>query len=244
MSFTFISEMLSLSFHPISGTVVVLAFGAILNFLVKLYKARWRMIELRKQGLVSSSNWSNSKCLPANQHQPMPPYNIFFGHLLVVKAAMSKLPSDARGNYIPSRVRAVTSDLGPDFYLDLCPFGPQMLVVTSPHALFQMTQEHSLPKFHALREFLRPMTGEYDLVTMEGDMWKKWRSIFNPGFSPNRLMSFVSAILEETTTFCEILREKEARKAIIPLKKLADNLTMDVIGRVVLFASYCTMSIY
>ena len=156
---------------------------------------------------------------------------------------MSKLPSDARGNYIPSHVRALTPSLGPVFYLDLWPFGPSMLVVTSPNALFQMTQEHSLPKYHALRKFLRPMTGEYDLVTMEGDMWKKWRSIFNPGFSPSHLMSFVSAILEETMTFCEILRDYEGRKDIIPLKKSTDNLTMDIIGRLVLCVSHCIMSI-
>ena len=172
----------------------------------------------------------------------MPPYNIFFGHLLAVKAAVSKLPSDARGNYIPRQVRAMTPSLGPIFYLDLWPFGPQTLVVTSPNGLYQMTQEHSLPKFPALRKFLRPMTGEYDLVTMEGDMWKKWRSIFNPGFSPKHLLSFVSAILEETTIFCGILREHEEKGDITPLKKLTDNLTMDVIGRVVLLVPPCVVS--
>ena len=117
----------------------------------------------------------------------MPPYNIFFGHLLAVKAVLFTLPSDAVGNYIPRQVRALTPSLGPILYLDLWPFGPAMLVENSPDGLFQMTQEHSLPKFPALQKFLRPMTGESDLVTMEGDIWKKLRSIFNPGFSSNNL---------------------------------------------------------
>ena len=85
------------------------------------------------------------------------------------------------------------------------------------------------------------MTGEYDLVTMEGDMWKKWRSIFNPGFSPKHLLSFVSAILEETTTFCGILREHERKGDVIRLKSLTDKLTVDIIGRVILWVPPCMM---
>ena len=164
----------------------------------------------------------------------MPPYNWLFGHLLLINAVMSKLPSDARGNYIPRQVRKATPGLGPIFYLDLWPFGPQILVVSSPAALYQMTQEHSLPKFHAMRNFLRPMTGESDLVTMEGDIWKSWRSVFAPGFSPSHLMGHVPAIVKDTETFCKILGERAKTGTLFPLKKLTDNLTMDVIGKVVL----------
>ncbi|MCJ1383276.1 hypothetical protein MMC17_006389 [Xylographa soralifera] len=174
------------------------------------------MIEPRKQGLA------------------MPPHSFLFGHLLVVKAAVSGLPSDAYGNYIPRRVRAATAGLGPIFYLDLWPFGPQILVVSSPDGLYQMTQEHSLPKFHVMRKYLRPMSGEFDLVTMEGEMWKRWREIFNPGFSPSNLLGFVPAILEETMTFCAILQEHVGKEDVVRLKTLTDNLTMDVIGRVIL----------
>ena len=164
----------------------------------------------------------------------MPPHNLFFGHLLVANAVMSKLPADARGNYIPRQIRVAIPSLGPIFYIDLWPFGPQMLIVSSPAAIYQMTQEHSLPKYHALRNFLRPLTGEYDLVTMEGEMWKTWRNIFSPGFSPGHLMGFAPAIVKDAMTFCEILRECDQTRDIVPLKKLTDNLTMDVIGMVVL----------
>lgn len=169
----------------------------------------------------------------------MPPHSLLWGHLLVVRTAMSKLPSDARGNYVPRSVTASMSSLGPIFYLDLWPFGPQMLVVASPDGLHQITQEHSLPKFHAMRKFLRPITGEFDLVSMEGDMWRTWRNIFNPAFSPGHLMKCIPAIIEETTTFCKILQEHVEKRDIVPLKMLTDNLTMDVIGRVVLYVSHC-----
>ncbi|MCJ1479144.1 hypothetical protein MMC13_007828 [Lambiella insularis] len=194
----------------------VLGLGLAMAFFTKLYRIRSRIFGLQRQGLA------------------MPPYSFLFGHLLVVKSAVSDLPSDAYGNYIPRHVRAATPGLGPIFYLDLWPFGPQILVVSSPDALHQMTQEHSLPKFHAMRKFLRPMSGEFDLVTMEGEMWKRWRNIFNPGFSPSNLLGFVSAILEETLTFCGILQEHVDKGDVVSLKPLTDNLTMDVIGRVIL----------
>lgn len=56
----------------------------------------------------------------------MPPHSLLWGHLLVAKTAMSKLLSDARGNYIPRQVMASTPGLGPIFYLDLWPLGPQI----------------------------------------------------------------------------------------------------------------------
>lgn len=110
-----------------------------------------------------------------------------------------------------------------------------MLIVASPSAAFQVTQEHSLPKFPAMREFMRPIAGDFDLVSMDGPMWKTWRGIFNPGFSSAHLTSLVPEIIKEATGFCDILREKTARQEIFPLKKLTDNLTMDIIGKVVLY---------
>ncbi|KAI9794418.1 MAG: hypothetical protein M1816_005488 [Peltula sp. TS41687] len=147
---------------------------------------------------------------------------------------MSKLPDDVHPHYLPDQLRRVMPDLGPVFYIDNWPFGPQMLVVASPDAAYQITQEHSLPKYPAMRTFLRPLTGEYDLVTMEGQLWKTWRTIYNPGFSAGHLMTLVPDIVKETTIFCDILREHARNQDIFPLKEATDNLTMDVISRVVM----------
>lgn len=48
-------------------------------------------------------------------------------------------------------------------------------------------------------------------------------------------MSLVPEIIKEATMFWDILREKTERKEIFPMKKLTDNLTMDIIGKVVLY---------
>ena len=164
----------------------------------------------------------------------MPPYNPLFGHLLVCGRILAKYPNDTNPHYLPDAVRREFPDLGPVYYLDNWPFSAPILVIGSPSAAYQITQEHSLPKFHALRSFLRPLTGAYDLVTMEGQLWKRWRTIYNPGFSLGHLMTMVPEIVKETVTFCDILQEHVDRGDMFQMKKLTDNLAIDVIGRVVL----------
>lgn len=131
-------------------------------------------------------------------------------------------------------IRRELPDLGPIYYLDTWPFGPQMIVVASTHGLHQITQEHSLPKYHALKYFLKPISEGQDIVTMEGDLWKTWREIFNPGFSASHLMGLTRSIVEETDRFGDLLQERSRDQTIFKMKDLTDNLTMDIIGRVVL----------
>lgn len=164
----------------------------------------------------------------------MPPYNPILGHLLFCNRILSKLPKDAHKQYVPDQIRRELPGIGPIYYLDTWPFGPVMMIVASPSTLYQMTQEHSLPKYHALKSFLRPLTDGLDMVTMEGQIWKHWRSTYNPGFSNNHLMSLVPEIVMETATFCEILQGHTKAQDMFAMKRHTDNLAMDVIGRVVL----------
>lgn len=164
----------------------------------------------------------------------MPPYNPVFGHLIFAYKVTSRLPKDAHPNYLPDMIRRELPELGPVYYLDTWPFGPQMLVVASPSSLYQVTQEHSLPKYHAMRTFLQPITGGLDIVTMEGHAWKTWRGIFNPGFSASHLMTLTSCIVEEITKFCDLLQRYLQSNETFRMKDLTDYLALDVIGRVVL----------
>lgn len=109
-----------------------------------------------------------------------------------------------------------------------------MLIVTSTRCLYQITQEYSLPKYHALKSFLEPIADGLDIVTMEGDLWKTWRGIFNPGFNASHLMNLTNSLVEETEQFCEIMQELSRGRKLFKVKDLTDNLTMDVIGRFIL----------
>ena len=147
---------------------------------------------------------------------------------------MSTLPKDSNNQYLCTMLRCTYPDLGPTFYLDTWPFGAPMLVVSEPSALHQITQEYSLPKHPDLREFLRPLTSGMDIVTMEGQMWKTWRNIYNPGFSLSHLMTLVPVIVKETLDLCDLLRIRAEKKEVFRLKHLTDRLAIDVIGNVVL----------
>ncbi len=131
-------------------------------------------------------------------------------------------------------IRQELPDLGPVYYVDTWPFGPQMLIVASTDGSHQITQEHSLPKYPALKYFLRPIAEGLDLVTMEGDLWKTWRGIFNPAFSAQYIASLTTGIVEKTEVFCEILEDLSQGHQLFHMKKLTDNLTIDVIGRIVM----------
>lgn len=91
-----------------------------------------------------------------------------------------------------------------------------------------------MPKHPSLRHFLNPIAEGLDLVTMEGDLWKKRWGISNPGFSSTYLMSLTGGIVEETEHFCKNLDYLAQDHALFRMKDLTGNMTMDLIGRIVM----------
>jgi len=164
----------------------------------------------------------------------MPPHHPILGHLLIVGNIMSKLPSDVHGHVLPRQIAKAFPNLGPLFYIDTWPFGPPMLVATSPDSANQITTAHSLPKFIALREYMKPMTGGMDLTTLEGSAWKTWRNVFQPGFSSGHLMTKVPEMIEDILIFCENLRAHAASGEVFQMDPLTVNLNLDIIGRLAL----------
>ena len=164
----------------------------------------------------------------------MPPHHPVFGHLRLMGEIMSKLPNDVHGHVLPHQIELMMPELGPVFYVDPWPFGPPILTVAAPDPAYQITQSHSLPKFHALRDYMCPMTGGNDLVTMEGSQWKTWRNIFSSGFSSSHLTTLVPDIMKDILIFCAILRDAAMKSNIILMDPLTTKLSLDVIGRVAL----------
>lgn len=168
----------------------------------------------------------------------MPPYNPLFGHLLVTHDVLSKIPSDAHPLYLPDQLRRQYPDMGPVFYVDLWPFSNPILFANSPAAAYQLMQEQPHPKADPVRKFMYPLTKNNDLVTMEGQLWKDWRSVFSPGFSANHLITLVPRILQAVSTYCEVLGEHAQMKDMFYLERATINMTMDVIGIVTLYVTH------
>lgn len=98
--------------------------------------------------------------------------------------------------------------------------------------MYQLTQANQIPKYKGIRDFLRPLTGEKDLVTLEGPEWKHWRARFNPGFIARHISTLVPAMVEETEIFKDILRDYAGSGDILYLEEASLNLTIDLIGKV------------
>lgn len=165
----------------------------------------------------------------------MPPHNIFFGHLGLVASIQRSLPSDAHGHYLPDQVRQRYPDLGSTFYLDLWPISDPMLIAMDPDMIAQFcASDRQLPKHPGSKSFMYPMTGGYELITLEGETWKFWRKLFNPGFSAAHTQDLVPTIVEEVTKFHQdlLLRAKEGKMFCFEDHTL--SLAIDVIGRVAL----------
>ena len=124
--------------------------------------------------------------------------------------------------------------MGPIFYIDAWPFITFTLLVTSPATLAQITTEHTLPKFPAIKDFLYPLANGKDIVGMDGREWKYRRIIFNPGFSASHSMTLVPEIVRETIDFYELLENHARQQDIFRIKELTGNLAMDVTGKAVL----------
>jgi len=137
----------------------------------------------------------------------MPPHHPIFGHIALSARFLGELPKDAHGHYLADQINRAYPDLGPTFYLDTWPFGPPVLVAISPDMIAQYCQDRYLQKHIGMRRFLEPLTGEFDLVSMEGEMWKRWRRIFNPGFSSSHITTLAdSVIFSSSRTMLSVLQ--------------------------------------
>lgn len=128
----------------------------------------------------------------------------------------------------------VKYNLAPVFYLDTWPFGYAICSISDPDVAYQVTVQISLPKHRATTERLWPLIGMKNLATMDGAEHKRWRAIFNPGFSNAHLMSLVEGIVDDAVLFTEILAKHAETKDVFSLENAATNVTVDIIGRVIL----------
>ena len=102
----------------------------------------------------------------------------------------------------------------------------------------QFTVTPSLKKHDVVRDYLVLMTQGNDLFSGNGQFWKTWRSRLNPGFSARHMATLIPELLEEVTTFVDILKSKAGPNSswgpVFQIEPRAINLTFDVITRTIL----------
>ena len=163
----------------------------------------------------------------------MTPHSFWFGHLPALGKIMQTLPPKCHPHTMIHYLR-MQHKLPPVFYLDTWPAGYTICAIIDPEVAYQVTVRNSLPKHKAIPEAIWPVAGEKNLVSMDGAEHKRWRAIFNPGFSRAHLMTLVDGIVDDSALFMEILGRHAERQDIFSLEETATRATLDIIGRVVL----------
>ncbi|KAI4204793.1 MAG: hypothetical protein LQ350_000859 [Teloschistes chrysophthalmus] len=191
--------------------VGVLVAGLVIKFLVALYFHRQRMSKL-----------------------PKPPWHPIFGNLITMGKAAASYPPNTHPHMFPHWLRQHFPDLGPLFYIDVWPINAPMLIILDPTAAAQVMVQHSLPKHPSVKDYVYPLLGTKNIVTLEGKEWKMWRGIFNPGFALGNLMSLVGGMVADTVQFTQILSEYAAQGKVFQFEDAATRLTVDIIANVAL----------
>jgi cytochrome P450 len=164
---------------------------------------------------------------------PGPPHSYFFGSLISMGKVIAKQPGSAAPQTYPSCIKEHYK-LGDWLAFDPWPFGPTSLAIFDPEMAHEFTVKQSLPKHHLVDEFMHSFGGEGNLVSSEGAAWKKWRSAFNPGFSAAYLMTLVPSIVDNCDIFCSSMLARAKTNELFRMEASTTNLTVDIIGKVVL----------
>lgn len=123
------------------------------------------------------------------------------------------------------------------FIVDFWPAAPASLIVSGSESSFEVSNKYNLPKPQSQVELFRPMIGGQSVLTMNGDDWKRWRALFNPGFSTGHVTRLIPNIVHSVEIFCDILRENAGR-GIVQLDSLTTRLTMEIIAKVTLYVAH------
>ncbi|RMJ28726.1 Cytochrome P450 [Aspergillus sp. HF37] len=196
---------------------IVIAVGALsfIRLLAKFYSARQEVWTLQKASL------------------PMPEFKLLAGHFAALQQAIQSMPPNATLHSVMLKLsRQFPSGI---FYINMWPFSGTWMIVTTPSAASQI-QKLNLAKPAILRRPLETITGGPSLISMHGETWKQWRSLFNPGFNPAYLIGLAPAIADNVAVFCEQLRKRACEKELFRLEPLTLKLTVDTICSVALDA--------
>ncbi|KAJ5626642.1 hypothetical protein N7528_004069 [Penicillium herquei] len=203
----------------VSRIAMAVAAIGLISFIFKLIKNRLVFYNLRKQGL------------------PTPSWNPILGNLPVM-AQLPKLgPSDSRQSdlFAYFAFAAENKGLESGFYVDVWPFGPPLLIVTSPTMAIEACQKNDLPKPTVVQPFINPMAGGSDnLFVANGARWKHSRDLFNHGFSMSASLSHMKCIVEEAQVYVRMLKERAEKGETFLLDPLTCRYTMDIIGNITL----------
>ncbi|KAH8161792.1 hypothetical protein CIB48_g6450 [Xylaria polymorpha] len=195
------------------------------KFLYRTYKVRSRHRQLAAQGI------------------PMLPHSWLFGHLPIVAQLKNDMPPDISfilfHSWLAANVKKYfpkLDEVPPVVYLDMWPFlQDPVVVVFDATSSADFMAARTLNKHSITRNFLKPLSQNLDILSSHGELWKKWRGAFNPGFSPRNVVAMIPELVEEMQAFADNLENYAGKDGswgpVFQLQRETIDLTLDVIFR-------------
>lgn len=170
----------------------------------------------------------------------MLPHSFLFGHLIEIGKVMAKgkLPPQCHTHWLPLLFLEEYPELAGKgiMYLDVWPISQPLISLYQPDLIAQIN-EGNFAKAPLMKLEFDPMTEGRDLLTMEGQDWKRARATFNPGFSAKNLQSLIPEFVSEIQPFKQRMLKASKTGEVVKLEKWTTSLAVDVIGRAVLGSS-------
>ena len=209
------------------------AICAVVLFVARFHAAREAVWKLQRAELVSGKHIGEERVRASEliRTQPMPAFRLLAGHFGALREAMTSLPANATIHTVLTQLS--TRFPSGMFYINMWPFHGTWLIVTTPSGASQC-QALNFRKPEIVSRPLEVVAGGPNLSSMNGETWKRWRSLINPGFNPNYMVGLVPLIADEVAVFCDLLRKRARQGKVFQLEDMALRLTMDTIGTVAL----------
>ncbi|KAJ4417101.1 hypothetical protein N0V82_006383 [Gnomoniopsis sp. IMI 355080] len=200
----------------------VLILATLATFFVRLYQRRMSFRRAMRQYDI-----------------PVLPHSFLFGHLIPVGKALAAFPRDFSKLGVPLALYKAYPEMcaAGVIYFDTWPFGGATCCIFHPDIASQVTQDISLPKTAEISREFFPFTNLQDLVSMEGNEWKFWRSVFNPSFSAKNLTALMPQFLEEIQVLKERFIQAARSGEVLNMEKTVSRATVDVICRATFLAN-------
>lgn len=107
---------------------------------------------------------------------------MLLGHLKHIGEVAASYPRRVHPHTYPLKLKK-QHDLGSVFCVDVWPVGDPFIAVMDPAVSQQFSVGFNSEKHEAMKSYLYSLVGPDDMVSANGELWQKWRKMFNPGFS-------------------------------------------------------------
>ncbi len=134
-------------------------------------------------------------------------------------------------------------DLPEVWYIDLWPFGPTFMALSSADAAAYAVQTRGYGKHTFVDGFMTNIVGKQSIVAINGPLWKNVQHMLLPAFKPSAVRGLLQPMAEETRTYRKVLEGAAEKGEPVKMELLLSDLSFQV-GTVLVGAVLGIVSAY